>query len=172
MKPWLQAVLFDLDNTLIDRDGAWRAAVREAFGEPLPAEDPWGQDERVDRLAAWLRPDPSLQAALGELGGRVRLGLVSNGGGRSQRRKLAAAGLEHSFHRVLISGEVGCEKPDPAIFRRACRELGVAPERCLHVGDRPREDGDGARSAGIRAVLVGAPLTGPALRALAARWLA
>ena len=53
---------------------------------------------------------------------------------------------------VVDSTVVGVAKPDPEIFAIALRELGVAPERTLHVGDSVHFDVEGARAAGINAV--------------------
>ena len=55
----------------------------------------------------------------------------------------------------MASAEFGAAKPDPAIFARGLELAGVRPEEALHVGDSPVEDGEGARAAGIRAVLIG-----------------
>ena len=71
-----------------------------------------------------------------------------------QRRKIASAGLEGQFDALFISGEVGCAKPDPEIFRHAARELGVNVTRTVHIGNSVISDVDGALAAGAAAVLV------------------
>ena len=61
---------------------------------------------------------------------------------------------------VLASAEVGSAKPDTAIFDEACRRLGTAPASVLHAGDSVIDDYQGARGAGMSAVVVrrdGAP---------------
>lgn len=165
----ITAILFDLDNTLIDRD----QAVADMLA-PLPPDlrqHLWGLDDRGRgsrrRLfAAWpgmnqelwtrqlvghLPVRHDLQAWLRGLRPNYRLGLVSNGGGPTQRAKLEAAGLLDCFEpdHLWISGEVGWDKPDPRIFWKACAELGVPPHRCLMVGDNLETDGQGARNAGL-----------------------
>jgi HAD superfamily hydrolase (TIGR01509 family) len=93
-----------------------------------------------------------------------RLGLavavVSNWdvGLREQLRGLGLDGLT-----VVTSAEAGAPKPDPAVFLRALSELGVRPDRALHVGDSEADD-EGARAAGMR--FAPAPLAS-ALEALA-----
>ena len=47
-------------------------------------------------------------------------------------------GLARLFDSVLISAEVGVEKPNPVIFERACQILNVLPEETVHVGDDRR----------------------------------
>ncbi|UCG87861.1 MAG: HAD family hydrolase [Gemmatimonadota bacterium] len=63
-------------------------------------------------------------------------------------------GLADAFDHVVVSAEVGSQKPDPEIFHIACRRLGVPPGRALHVGDAVVDDIEGAHNAGMRALLV------------------
>jgi putative hydrolase of the HAD superfamily len=67
---------------------------------------------------------------------------------------LASLGLGDRFAAVVVSAVAGARKPEPAIFRQALRRLGVAPEEALHCGDLPVADCEGARRAGVRAVLL------------------
>lgn len=54
----------------------------------------------------------------------------------------------------VFSAVVGMLKPDPAIYAHACGLLGVAPERCLFVGDGGSSELTGATKVGMDAVLV------------------
>jgi HAD superfamily hydrolase (TIGR01509 family) len=83
-----------------------------------------------------------------------KLGVVSNSEGRVHEA-LDAAGLRSYFDIVVDSGLVGVEKPDPRIFRLALKQLGVAPDEALYIGDLYDVDVLGARAAGIEAVLLG-----------------
>lgn len=67
---------------------------------------------------------------------------------------LEGVGLSSWFDVVVVSGIEGVEKPAPEIFLRAAARLGVAPERCVHVGDSPLDDYRGAESTGITPILV------------------
>ena len=81
------------------------------------------------------------------------LGVVSNSeGGLAQL--FAELGLAELFDVLLDSHHEGVAKPDPEIFLRASRQLGVAPERCLYAGDIPEVDVVGALAAGMSAALV------------------
>jgi len=60
----------------------------------------------------------------------------------------------HYFDPIIISTEVGVEKPNPAIFRLALERSGLKAERVLHVGDHDVNDIWAARQAGITAVKV------------------
>lgn len=81
-----------------------------------------------------------------------RLGVISNGQGVQQRRKLAQTGIADRFECVVISGECGCAKPDAAIFLRACAEVGESPGNSVYVGDRYDLDAQAARTAGLQGI--------------------
>ncbi|MFE3648684.1 HAD family hydrolase [Streptomyces sp. NPDC059122] len=82
----------------------------------------------------------------------VALGVVSDVGW-DLRATFAHHGLDRYFSSWVHSYEHGTEKPDPLLFRHACRELGVAPEETLMVGDHPAKDG-GAAAAGLRSYVL------------------
>jgi putative hydrolase of the HAD superfamily len=81
-----------------------------------------------------------------------RTGLISNGQGRTQRAKLAAAGLGDSFQpeTIYIGGERGYEKPDRRIFDLVVQDLGLAASEILFIGDHPVNDVAGANAVGMR----------------------
>lgn len=70
---------------------------------------------------------------------------------------LEAMNLDVLFDAVVVSSQVGAEKPSPKIFDSACKQVGVDPEvdLVLHVGDDRRNDVWGARACGIQAWLWG-----------------
>lgn len=77
--------------------------------------------------------------------------LITNGPGSTQRHKVDATGLTSLLDAVIISGEVGTAKPDPAIFELAAQAAGVAPAAAWHVGDSLASDVAGARNASLGA---------------------
>ena len=83
---------------------------------------------------------------------RVPLALITNGASDDQREKLRALGIEQCFGGIVISGEVGVAKPDPAAFAIALDALAVGPQGVWHVGDNLATDVAGARAAGLTAV--------------------
>jgi putative hydrolase of the HAD superfamily len=85
----------------------------------------------------------------------LRLGIVSNAAylPRLMKAQLDALGLAQYFNAVTFSSEVGVRKPHPAIYQDALAKVGVEPARTLFVGDRVREDVQGPKSLGMRAVL-------------------
>ena len=63
--------------------------------------------------------------------------------------------IAHFFETVIVSSDIGCRKPDPVIFERVLRELGLDASECIFVGDRLIEDIQGAQRIGMKAVLKG-----------------
>ncbi|MBP3961306.1 YjjG family noncanonical pyrimidine nucleotidase [Paenibacillus lignilyticus] len=89
------------------------------------------------------------QGLLSALHGRYPLGVISNGVGEAQRRRLLAGGLSHYFDHLFISDEVDCRKPERQIFDLAIQALGVDRQQVLFVGDSLTDDYAGARNAEI-----------------------
>jgi HAD superfamily hydrolase (TIGR01509 family) len=107
--------------------------------------------ERLLDPTTWI-PYPDAAPVLTELHHRgIRTALVSNIG-FDLRPMLAAAGLADLLDEVVLSYEVGVDKPNPKIFRLACDRLGIEPERALMVGDHPADGG--AVAVGCRALLL------------------
>ncbi len=129
----------------------WRGAGFEAFFADL--------FEHFASAESWeLFPD--VEPALSGLCRRgVRLGIVSNFDGRLTA-VCNALGIAHHFSAVIMSGRIGYAKPDPRIFSAALARLGTVAARALHVGDSAVEDLEGARAAGLRALLIRRELSG------------
>ena len=108
----------------------------------------WLLAGRFDRLF-----DDSLPALeeLQELG--LQLGVLSNFGDHL-RDLLEGFGLLPLFDFVVVSAEVGLAKPDPRIFDMVVEKTSVPRERLLYVGDHVGDDIEGARGAGLGAVLI------------------
>ncbi len=57
----------------------------------------------------------------------------------------------------VFSCVVGLKKPDPRIYRLACEQLAVAPQKCLYLGDGGSRELTGALEVGMHAVLIRVP---------------
>jgi putative hydrolase of the HAD superfamily len=180
--PGIEAIAFDLDNTLYDRDAAMNAWLRSVFPDDpdlaeeairrddsgfIPRRDlyvwlsarlPWAKTWREvevryqAEVLRWIADDPAITTAVGELMGRYKLAILTNGGGEFQRLKLARLEVAPCFDpgRIFVSGEIGHDKPDERAFRPMMAALGVDPERILFVGDNPVNDIEGAARLGMR----------------------
>ena len=136
----------------------WRrltAAVAAPFPALTAVHETW--HERLvawfDGPAAWA-PAPGAKRLLDRLReDAVTTGIVSNWHG-SLPGILEGLGWRDAFDFVITSASHGWRKPHPSIFAAALTTAGVDAGDALFIGDHPLEDADGARRAGIRAVLV------------------
>lgn len=174
----VKAILFDLDNTLIDRDLAvakWLTTMVPADRiEPLLELDrgSYGPREEVFRIIGatagvtsaearhrFFREIPDLvrvRPDADELLARLSVPaiIVTNGPSRFQRAKIVAAGLVPRTAGIVVSSEVGADKPAPAIFHHALEVAGCSAHEAVMVGDHPINDVAGAEAVGLAAVLV------------------
>jgi putative hydrolase of the HAD superfamily len=171
----VRAVLFDLDNTLIDRDGAvgdWLLRTIDAPAVPMALKlDDNGYGDRdvffsylasctggtsdraksrfYEEILPFQRLNRGTSHLLDRIHGRIIIGIGSNGRTSMQMKKIAVTGLGKWTPEIIISESVGFKKPDPAFFDAACRILGVAREFTLMVGDHPINDIQGGKRAGL-----------------------
>jgi FMN hydrolase / 5-amino-6-(5-phospho-D-ribitylamino)uracil phosphatase len=138
---------FHLDLGKLRRAGL--VAAFEAAGEDV-GEDAARIDGAMARYFAARNavvPYDDVLPGLARLRDMLLVGSISNG-----NADLQAIGLSHHFKVSVAAHQLGVAKPDAAIFLAACRELGVAPEDAVYVGDDVLLDVRGAQQAGLRAV--------------------
>ena len=81
-----------------------------------------------------------------------RLGIISNLIGENEIPNwLREDGLAQYFDAVVLSSVCHIRKPDPAIYRMGCEQLGLGPGECVSVADNLGRDITGAKAAGIGA---------------------
>ncbi|MHC4243985.1 MAG: HAD family hydrolase [Planctomycetota bacterium] len=105
-----------------------------------------------------VRPDlaPNITETLGSLQGKYKMGVISDAifsPGRALRQLLADYDILKYFSSFIFSDEIGCAKPNAAVFEAAAQDLGVKPGEIVHIGDRELKDIDGPHAVGARAVL-------------------
>jgi len=82
-----------------------------------------------------------------------RIALASSTHGATVRRQLTAAGVLQWFETVTTGDMVTHSKPDPEIYRMACRSLELAPADCAAVEDSPNGILSASR-AGMKCIMV------------------
>jgi putative hydrolase of the HAD superfamily len=133
---WRELVNLVLDQVApslseLDRDNFFEVAY-EHFAEAGVWEL---YPEVVDTLEK-LRP-PFLLAVISNFDGRLRF-------------ILRHLGISEFFAHVFVSSEIGADKPDPEIFRRALKLIDLKPNEVVHVGDDSERDWKAAAEAGLR----------------------
>ena len=92
---------------------------------------------------------PDSEEVVRYLANRYPLTIVSNGFVEVQYEKVRRSGLQDCFRHIVLSEEVGWQKPNPLIFREALSRNGLEAEEVLMIGDSYSSDIQGARNAGI-----------------------
>jgi putative hydrolase of the HAD superfamily len=137
-----------------DDKGWWRELVDLVLGKAAPSLSELDRDnffeiayEHFAEAGVW-ELHPEALRVLEELQPRFQLAVISNFDGRL-RLILDHLGIAKFFARVFISSELGADKPDPEIFRRALKLIDLKPSEVLHVGDDPERDWEAASAAGL-----------------------
>ncbi|MFN3606744.1 MAG: HAD family hydrolase [Cypionkella sp.] len=161
----IDAILFDLDGTLVDTESVAIAAGQAAFaalGAPVPAQfmhqligvdQPTGRArilashphldlDELGRIwdagfdAGILAGLPLKLGALQLLDAALRpMAIVTSSGRDSAHKKLRLAQIDHHFQHVITLQDVTTPKPAPEPYRLAAQRLGVDPARCLVFED-------------------------------------
>ncbi len=108
--------------------------------------------ENTQNSANWDQILPGTRDALERIRRDYAIAVISNADGRIDA-VLRRCGIADCFASITDSGNVGHEKPHPAIFETALREMKAEPAESLYVGDVYSVDYIGARNAGMQAVL-------------------
>jgi len=138
-------------DSLLDLRSRCAAVVREAIGRPdLDLGSVREAMLRSIRFSAFADAAPALE----DLRGRGLRAVVASNWDCSLPQALEQAGLRSLVDGVVASAVVGAAKPAPELFRAALELVGAEPEDALHVGDSLEKDVEGARAAGLRAVLI------------------
>jgi len=132
----------------------WRELADQVLSEAAPEVGELDRDnffevayEHFAEAGVWeLYPD--VIDVLNQLHQRFQLAIVSNFDGRL-RVILERLGISKYFGHIFVSSEIGADKPDPEIFRRAVKFLGLQPGDVLHVGDDPERDWHAAAAGGL-----------------------
>jgi len=137
-----------------DDKGWWRDLVERVLTDVAPRLGEFDRDnffevayEHFAEAGVWaLYPD--VLPFLNTIPSNLKLAVVSNFDGRL-RMILEQLGISKHFSHVFVSSEIGADKPDPEIFRRALKFINVSASDVLHVGDDPERDWAAAEAAGL-----------------------
>ena len=110
-------------------------------------------DEAMKRLPLGTLLMPHAREVLEYLRPRYKMYILSNGFSELQARTMRSGGIDHYFDGVMLSEDIGINKPHRAIFEHALRVSGVTADRALMIGDNYEVDAKGAHGVGMDQVL-------------------
>jgi putative hydrolase of the HAD superfamily len=149
--PHRAAIAGPRDN---DDKGWWRELVELVLEQVAPSLSEFDRDnffeiayEHFAEPGVW-ELYPEVRGVLKQLQPHFQLAVVSNFDGRL-RFILRHLGISKFFTHIFISSEIGADKPDAEIYRRALKLIDLKPEEVLHVGDDPERDWEAATAAGL-----------------------
>ncbi|HEV8618853.1 MAG TPA: HAD-IA family hydrolase [Candidatus Udaeobacter sp.] len=135
-----------------DDKGWWRELVNLVLDQVAPSLSEFDRDnffeiayEHFAESGVW-ELYPEVVDVLEKLQPRFQLAVISNFDGRL-RFILGHLGISKYFAHVFISSELGADKPDTEIFRRAVQLIDLKPNQVLHVGDDSERDWKAAAEA-------------------------
>lgn len=132
------------------RDLAARAVERVLRDLKLPVAPEDGQSF-ADSMSTW-RPFPDTGEALRRLGGRYKVGVISNMDNVVLFETVARLGAP--IHMRTSAEDARAYKPDPAPFKLALSRLGVEPAQVMHAGFGWKYDLGTARGLGMQTAFV------------------
>jgi len=128
----IKAVCFDLGDTLV----AEETVIHNSSGQAITAN----MVADVMEVLATIRK------------GGYKTAIIANGNIIDARNIIASCGLEEYFDVIVISEELGIEKPAKAIFQSALDRLKVEAGNAVMVGNRIDADILGANRMGMKSV--------------------
>ena len=137
-----------------DDKGWWRELVNRVLDRVAPSVADLDRDAFFEGVYSHFAESgvwelyPEVNDVVEELHGRFQLAVISNFDGRL-RVILEHLAVSKFFSHVFLSSELGADKPDAEIYRRALRLSEASPNETLHVGDDPERDWKGAMAAGL-----------------------
>ena len=121
---------------------------------PLPVAEaaslaPRMAAEHLRHTTEYFAPIPGAVETIQTLAKKYRIIVVSNGFESVQYVKIDRSGLRDCFADIVLSEQIGCQKPNPEFFRLALSRNHLRPDEVLMIGDSWYSDIFGAREAGI-----------------------
>ncbi len=144
------------------------AKTSDVFWQTLSQDwlDLYGQKEQAEKVieashsvffgpeSRVFKPFPGAADALKELKSAGMKLIVLSNWDDSLEKALKHCSLHEPFDFIYASLIEGAEKPDPAFFELAQKDLGLEPHEILHIGDNPLDDGIGALNVGWKTLLI------------------
>lgn len=111
------------------------------------------QEINAEYIQRVMEKDNLIEGAmelLDYLRGKYKIHILSNGFTEMQYKKMESAGLQLSyFDNIILSDEVGVNKPHPGIFEFSLNKISEPARNVIMIGDNIQTDISGAYHSGI-----------------------
>ncbi len=135
------------------RDRVWAHLLREHGIDDRPLAHLLSRTY-ADLRAQSLGLIDGARALLSDLGRRYALGLLTNGPSDLQWHKINVLGIRSCFNHIIVSGDIGIQKPDRRVFAAILQQVQATPRQSVYVGNSYQIDIIGAHNAGMRSVWI------------------
>jgi putative hydrolase of the HAD superfamily len=95
---------------------------------------------------------PGATDTLAALKGRLPMGIITQGRGKSQRGQIARLGVTDYFDHIFVTEEVGHTKPNLELYAACLRQAAAPGEHAIMVGDRLDWDLEPAKRLGMTTI--------------------
>lgn len=145
-------------DDLLAKQRSGACSIEEAvvqFMRERGADDPFAfvadyKRTAVDMADSFVIPQPGVREMLAELRRRsIPYAILTNGWSPLQQKKAECVGFDGA---VLVSSDLGIQKPDARAFAALAHAVQAAPAEVAFVGDTPQSDVAGSIRAGMQGV--------------------
>lgn len=97
---------------------------------------------------------PGVNRLIEELKKYARIGIITNGLRIEQDEKIKICKIEDSIDYLIISEEIGCNKPAKEFFIKTLEKTGNNNDECIVIGDSWESDILGSYNTGIKSIWI------------------
>ncbi|UFU00679.1 HAD family hydrolase [Radiobacillus kanasensis] len=141
---------------LDDRGYVWKDKVYQQMVEEFDITMITWQELLEDYVTNFYKsciPFPNLIETLDQLACYgYKMGIITNGKDPFQMNNIRALHIENYLDTILISEKEKLKKPDPLLFQRGLKQLGVQASEAFFVGDHPKNDIEAAHKVGMQTI--------------------
>jgi len=147
---WTEQILENIEN--IAEEPVYKAtkSTNEIFDLGIDARKV--TEKYIEEEVSSTEVNSELVEVLKQLSDKHNIGILTNGVGKVQMKKIEEHSLQEHVDEIIVSNPEGVRKPDMEIFKLAKERLPA--ENFIYIGDTYEEDIKPARKAGFKTIYV------------------
>lgn len=112
--------------------------------------------EYIEFFKKGIEPIKGMEEILCALKSNYRLAALINEGTEWAQYKFEVSGFRKYFDKIIISGDVGCAKPESKFFQKVLKIIDAKSEECIFIDDQ-KKNCEAAESLGIKSIIFQIP---------------